>query len=123
MRRFRRHDLVAAALLGAVLVAGPASPEERCGADHPSVKDGQLKIIPIGQTEERVRMGLRNTDPSIAARNTTVLVTFWNAADQAIESTCVRLGDLRPGEEVEFEIAKPAGTAQISAGARSTWDR
>jgi len=114
---------VAAGILGVVLLVGPAIPDEPCGAIYPHIKDSQLKVIPVTQTEERVQARLRNADPSITAKNATVLVTFWNAANQAIESTCVRLGDVRPGEEVEFEVAKPAGTARISAGAQSTWDR
>lgn len=123
MRRFPVHGLIAAALLGAVLFAGPAAPEERCGAIYPHIKDSQLKVATLGQPGDRLQARLFNTDPSITARNTTVLVTFWNAANQPIESTCVRLGDVRPGEEMDFEVVKPAGTARISVGAQSTWDR
>ena len=86
-------------------------------------KDSQLQVAWVAETGERLQARLRNTDPSITARNTTFLVTFWNAANQAIESTCVRLGEVRPGEEVEFEVVKPAGAARISTGAKSTWDR
>ncbi len=117
------YGLVGAGILGAVLLVASAIPDERCGAIYPHIKDSQLKVALVAQTAERLQARLRNTDPSITAKNTTVLVTFWNAANQAIESTCVRLGDVRPGEEVEFEAAKPAGTARISAGAQSTWDR
>lgn len=123
MRRFRIAVLVPATLLGAASFAGPASPDEQCGGVYPDIRDGQLKVVGLGQTAERMQARLSNTDPSLTARNTAVLVTFWNAADQAIESTCVRLGDVRPGQEVDFEVVKPAGTAQITAGARSTWDR
>ncbi len=123
MGRLRFSGLVAAGILGAVLLVRPAAPEEACGAIYPHIKDSQLKVGPVAQTAERLQARLRNGDPSITAKNTTVLVTFWNAANQAIESTCVRLGDVRPGEEVEFEVGKPAGTARVSAGAQSTWDR
>lgn len=115
--------LLGAGILGTVLLVGPAAPEEPCGAIYPHIKDSQLKVAPVAETAERLQARLRNGDPSITAKNTTVLVTFWNAANQALESTCVRLGDVRPGEEVEFEVAKPAGTARVSAGAQSTWDR
>ena len=117
------YGLAGAGILGVVLLVGPAIPDERCGAIYPHIKDSQLKVALVAQTAERLQARLRNTDPSITARNTTVLVTFWNAANQAIESTCVRLGDVRPGEEVEFEIAKPAGADRVSTGAQSTWDR
>ena len=123
MGTLRLHSLVGAGILAAVLLVGPAAPDEPCGAIYPHIKDSQLQVAWVAETGERLQARLRNTDPSITARNTTVLVTFWNAANQAIESTCVRLGEVRPGEEVEFEVAKPAGTAQISAGAQSTWDR
>ncbi|MBI3007468.1 MAG: hypothetical protein HYY53_04105 [candidate division NC10 bacterium] len=117
------YGLAGAGILGVVLLVGPAIPDERCGAIYPHIKDSQLKVALVAQTAERLQAGLRNTDPSITAKNTTVLVTFWNAANQAIESTCVRLGDVRPGEEVEFEVAKPAGADRVSTGAQSTWDR
>ncbi|MBI4391242.1 MAG: hypothetical protein HY575_05105 [candidate division NC10 bacterium] len=119
------RDPVAVALLGAALFsfAGPASAQERCGQIYPHIKDSQLRVATLGQPGDRLLSRLYNTDPSFTARNTTVLVTFWNAANQPIESTCVRLGDVRPGEEVDFEVLKPAGTARISVGAQSTWDR
>lgn len=125
MRRVRMRDLVAAALLGAVLFSfpGPVSPEEQCGQIYPHIKDSQLKVARLGEAGDRIQARLSNTDPSITARNTTVLVTFWNAANKPFESTCVRLGDVRPGEEVDFEVVKAAGTARISVGAQSTWDR
>ncbi|MGH7395756.1 MAG: hypothetical protein ACREJF_09200, partial [Candidatus Methylomirabilales bacterium] len=117
------HSLVGTGILVALLLVGPAASQEPCGAIYPHIKDSQLKVIPVGQTAERMQAKLHNTDPSITARNTTVLVTFWNAANQVIESTCVRLGDVRPEEEVEFEVGKPAGAARVSTGAQSTWDR
>jgi hypothetical protein len=123
MRRLRRHVLAAVALLGPVLLAGPASPEERCGQIYPHIKDSQLKVTTVAQSGGRIQARLSNTDPSITARSTTVLVTFWSAVNQPIESTCVRLGDVRPGEEVDFEVTAPGGTARISVGAQSTWDR
>ena len=123
MGTLRLHSLVGTGILVALLLVGPAAPQEPCGAVYPHIKDSQLKVAPVGQTAEHMQARLRNTDPSITARNTTVLVTFWNAANQAIENTCVRLGDVRPGEEVEFEVVKPAGAARISTGAQSTWDR
>ncbi len=123
MGRLRFFALVGAGILGVVLLVGPAIPDERCGAIYPHIKDSQLKVALVAQTAEQLQARLRNTDPSITAKNTTVLVTFWNAANQAIESTCVRLGDVRPGEEVEFEVAKPAGADRVSTGAQSTWDR
>ncbi|MCI0371814.1 MAG: hypothetical protein L0214_10645 [candidate division NC10 bacterium] len=123
MGRLRSFGLVGAGFLGAVLLVGPAVPDEPCGVVYPHIKDSQLKVAPVGQTAERMQARLQNTDPSITARNTTVLVTFWNAANQVIDSTCVRLGDVRPGEEVEFEVVKPAGAARMTAGAQSTWDR
>lgn len=123
MSKRRGWGVVTVGILGAVLVTGPATPEEPCGAVYPHIKDSQLKVAPVSQTPERFQARLRNTDPSITAKNTTVLVTFWNAANQPIESTCMRLGDVRPGEEVDFEVPTPAGSARISAGAQSTWDR
>ena len=123
MGTLRLQCLMGMGILGAILLVGPAAPEEPCGAIYPHIKDSQLTVAPVGQTAERMQARLRNTDPSMTAKNTTVLVTFWNAANQAIESTCVRLGDVRPGEEVEFEVLKPGGTARMSAGAQSTWDR
>ncbi|MEK7853954.1 MAG: hypothetical protein AAB272_03305 [candidate division NC10 bacterium] len=117
------YGLAGAGRLGVVLLVGPATADEPCGVVYRHIKDSQLKVALVAQTAERLQARLRNADPSITAKNATVLVTFWNAANQAIESTCVRLGDVRPGEEVEFEVAKPAGTARISAGAQSTWDR
>jgi len=123
MGTLRFHSLVGTGILVALLLVGPAAPQEPCGATYPHIKDSQLKVAPVGQSAERMKARLRNTDPSVTAKTTTVLVTFWNAANQAIESTCVRLGDVRPGEEVEFEVARPAGAARMSAGAQSTWDR
>ncbi|HEV8662277.1 MAG TPA: hypothetical protein VGT06_03905 [Candidatus Methylomirabilis sp.] len=123
MSKRRACGLVTAGILGAVLLTGPATPEEPCGAVYPHIKDSQLKVAVVAQTPERFQARLRNTDPSITAKNTTVLVTFWNAANQPIESSCVRLGDVRPGQEADFEVTLPGGTARISAGAQSTWDR
>lgn len=123
MRRVRMHVMAAVTLLGPLLFAGPASPEEPCGQIYPHVKDSQLKVATLGQRADRVAARLLNTDPSMTARNTTVLVTFWNAANEPIGSTCVRLGEVRPGEQVDFEVTTPAGTARISGGPQSTWDR
>jgi hypothetical protein len=123
MGRIWLYGLVGAGILGVVLLVGPATADEPCAVVYRHIKDSQLKVALVAQTAERLQARLRNTDPSITAKNTTVLVTFWNAANQAIESTCVRLGDVRPGEEVEFEVAKPAGADRVSTGAQSTWDR
>jgi len=123
MVRMSVGGFVVAGIVAAVLTGGPAATEERCGAIYPHIKDSQLRVEPVAEDAERARARIRNTDASTTARNTTVLVTFWSAANQPIESTCVRLGDIRPGQEAEFEVAKPAGTARLSAGAQSTWDR
>ena len=114
---------VVAGIVAAVLSGGPAATEDRCGAIYPHIKDSQLKVEMVPQGAERAQGRIRNTDASTTARNTTVLVTFWNAANQPIESTCVRLGDVRPGQDADFEVAVPVGTARLSAGAQSTWNR
>lgn len=123
MAKMPACGFVVAGIVAAVLSGGPAATEERCGAIYPHIKDSQLKVEMIGQDAARARARVWNTDTSTTARNTTVLVTFWNAANQPIESTCVRLGDVRPGQEAEFEVSMPAGTARLSAGPQSTWDR
>lgn len=114
---------VLAGIVAAVLSAGSAAAEEQCGANLPNIKDNQLQVELVAQGTERVQGRIRNADASTTARNTTVLVTFWSADNQPVESTCVRLGDVRPGQEVDFEVAVPAGTARVRTGARSTWDR
>ena len=121
MARMPVCGFVVAGIVAAALSGGPAATEERCGAIYPHIKDSQLKVEMIGQDAERARARVRNTDTSTTARNMTVLVTFWNAANQPIESTCVRLGDVRPGQEADFEVAMPAGSARLTAGAQSTW--
>jgi hypothetical protein len=121
MARMPVYGFVVAGIVAAVLSGGPAATEEQCGAIYPHIKDSQLKVEMVPQNAERAQARIRNTDTSTTARNTTVLVTFWNAANQPLESTCVRLGDVRPGQEVDFEVAIPAGTARLSAGAQSTW--
>lgn len=123
MARMPVCGFVVAGILAAVLCGGPAAPEMQCGSSLPHIKDSHLQAEWVAQDAERVQGRLRNTDVSTTARNTMVLVTFWSAANQAIDSTCVRLGDVRPGEEVDFEVARPAGTARMSVGARSYWDR
>lgn len=121
MARVPVRGFVVAVILAAVLSGGPAATGEQCGAIYPHIKDSQLKVEMVPQNPERAQGRVRNTDTSTTARNTTVLVTFWNAANQPLESTCVRLGDVRPGQEADFEVAVPAGTARVSAGAQSTW--
>lgn len=123
MARMHVCGFVVAGIVAAVLSGAPVAAEEQCGANLPNIKDGQLQVELVAQGAERAQGRLRNTDASTTARNTTVLVTFWSTANQPIESTCVRLGDVRPGQEVDFEVAIPAGTAQVKTGARSAWDR